>query len=237
MKKLLAPVGPVTTSSSVDVREPSPRKPPLEPCFSIYLDLVRFAAAMVVFIEHGHQLGLVRQLPWIIDGLAHEAVIVFFVLSGYIIEAVTDRDGGDGRQFAAARASRIYSVAVPALLLGYGTIAVTRISYEGWGGLGRSLGVAQLLTPLGCLTFQGQDWFLDRSPTGNGPYWSLFFEVWYYYLYGVFVFSRGRSRIGWFVLGLLLAGPKILLLAPCWLACWPPGSAIGCGSRSLVPWR
>ena len=43
--------------------------------------------------------------------------MVFFVLSGYVIAYVTDQKEKDWASYAASRLSRVYSVAVPTLLL------------------------------------------------------------------------------------------------------------------------
>jgi peptidoglycan/LPS O-acetylase OafA/YrhL len=50
----------------------------------------------------------------------------------------------------------------------------------------------------------------------NVPYWSLCYEFWYYVLFAVLTFTRGRKRLLWCCAVALLIGPKILLLAPVW---------------------
>jgi len=57
---------------------------------------------------------------------AHSAVIVFFVLSGFLISLAAQRDGSM-TEYLLNRASRIYSVALPAMLL---TWAVDRFLIE-----------------------------------------------------------------------------------------------------------
>ncbi len=63
------------------------------PGFSVYLDLVRFGAALLVFLEHARLSGLVASVPGM-DHLAGEAVAIFFVLSGYIIASTTSAERG-----------------------------------------------------------------------------------------------------------------------------------------------
>ena len=57
--------------------------------------MVRFAAALIVFLEHakpgGQFVGSART-PF--DNLSGEAVITFFVLSGFVIAATTDPGRG-----------------------------------------------------------------------------------------------------------------------------------------------
>jgi len=100
--------------------------------FSVYLDLVRFGAAFVVFLAHARLTGLFYDLP-MLDNLASQAVAAFFVLSGYVITATTDAGRG-WRYYAVARAARIYSVMVPALLLSLALYAGSAI-YVHFGGV------------------------------------------------------------------------------------------------------
>lgn len=50
----------------------------------------------------------------------------------------------------------------------------------------------------------------------NVPYWSLCYEMWYYVLYAIVAFAKGRMRVALLVLTVLLLGPEIMLLAPVW---------------------
>jgi peptidoglycan/LPS O-acetylase OafA/YrhL len=60
--------------------------------FSIYLDLVRFTAARLVYLWHSNMRPLVNDaLP--ASQYGHSSVIVFFVLSGFVIAYVTDKKG------------------------------------------------------------------------------------------------------------------------------------------------
>src|SRR5258708_37243552 len=81
---------------------------------SVFLDVVRFSAALVVFLGH-----LGAMVPWALKfvHLAHIAVCIFFVLSGFIIRMVVANRVTTMKDFLIDRASRIYSVAVPALVL------------------------------------------------------------------------------------------------------------------------
>ena len=60
-------------------------------------------------------------------------------------------------------------------------------------------------------------WGISITTYSNIPYWSLCYEVWYYILFGVFVFWQGPWRPWALAAAVLLAGPKILLLIPVWL--------------------
>ena len=92
---------------------------PLNQPFSVYLDLVRFLAALAVVLMHMRMFRLVS-IPgsehWTL--LGRESVMAFFVLSGFVIAYTTQMRRPDALDFTVARAARIYSVALPVLLLG-----------------------------------------------------------------------------------------------------------------------
>ena len=89
---------------------------PIENGFSLYLDLVRFVAALSVFIAHSIQYNLYDGHVPLAD-YGHDAVIVFFVLSGLVISTTAARPTETWKTYLIARASRIYSVAIPAIAL------------------------------------------------------------------------------------------------------------------------
>ena len=57
---------------------------------SLYLDLVRFTAALVVFFGHICGSRFTGGLFWQVGPYADEAVDVFFVLSGFVIAYVAE---------------------------------------------------------------------------------------------------------------------------------------------------
>ena len=186
--------------------------------FSIHLDLLRFGAAFMVMLFHIklEKLGPENILRFI-PSHGHTFVILFFVLSGYVIAATADRKKDSGlREFLLDRMARVYSVAVPVLVvcsLFALFLSTTFDPQRLW-----TSGTDQIYTTLGLnLLFLGQSWHLQMTPFTNNPYWSLCYEVMYYALFAGFVFLRGIPRILTVSLAALLAGPKVLLLLPCWL--------------------
>ncbi len=147
-----------------------------------------------------------------------EAVTVFFVLSGYVIAYVTTTRETSPAAYAAARATRMYSVVVPALLVtflldGAGHAIHPDLYSQSWGYPANGK-LAQFVTGL---LFLNEIWFTS-SPVGSSfQFWSLGFEVWYYVLFGIAVFARGRERMIGILIVALLIGPKILLAFPLWL--------------------
>ena len=212
--------------------------------FSLYLDLARFTAAILVVLSHFVQQGIIGHAAY--DPLLNfgrEAVIVFFVLSGFVIAWSTTASRASARDYVVARCARIYSVAAPVVL---GTFLLVFICTR-WAGLelptDYQLEKPQLYLPLHLL-FMGQLWHLVETPPWLLQYWSLGYEVWYYVLFGLAYYLRGARRALALALVLLVIGPKLWLLLPVWLAGvalfrwgrnWPGWPA--CPDRPRTHWQ
>jgi peptidoglycan/LPS O-acetylase OafA/YrhL len=168
---------------------------------SSYMDLVRFLAAVVVLLAHASQL-LFAGLPLPFPG--KDAVIVFFVLSGFVIAYVAGEKDGDLLTYAVNRLSRLWSVLVPAALFSF--------AISGSGGWD-----AGWWPSLASAAFIGQIWTLDLYPPYNSPAWSIGYEAFYYAIFGAAVYLAGRRRLLAVAALALLAGLKILVLMPIWL--------------------
>ena len=187
--------------------------------FSTYLDALRALAALVVLLSHfaysrftdGHYL-IIRDL-----NLGSDAVILFFVLSGFVIAYTRETKDHTWRQFAFNRATRLYSVALPAIGL---TVVFDAIgasmhpaAYEGWWHSRTPLSVA---VPVSAVF--ANEWGSAGLRLGtNGPYWSLSYEAAYYVLFACAVYLRGVQRCLLLAAGGLLFGLKVLLLLPAWI--------------------
>jgi len=93
---------------------------PMKKGTSLYLDLVRFSAALMVFLVHlkVHAKGTFGPFwGFHLDYSSQTAVTVFFVLSGYVIAHVLATREGTPLEYCASRFARLYSVVVPALIL------------------------------------------------------------------------------------------------------------------------
>lgn len=182
---------------------------------SICLDLVRFAAALVVLVCHAAQSGLYSGRFPDSPLAQHYAVVVFFVLSGLVIAASAQRRRSTLTQYAIARAARILPVSLSALAFSTAAFLIA----TGLGGSAMhtdtygDLSLRGTLLPL--LFLSESAW--GAGPVWNPPYWSLCYEVWYYALFGAAVYLRGPARIAALTACALLAGPRILLLLPIWL--------------------
>jgi peptidoglycan/LPS O-acetylase OafA/YrhL len=190
-------------------RSPSARK--LSPSSVILIDWLRGLAAVEVLL--GHVRGLFMQdyeavrrpsLFWkafyALSGLGHQAVIVFFILSGFLVGATVLEQNStarwDFRDYLSRRLVRLYTVLIPGLLL---TAAWDGLGLHlfGAGGLyGGHLAAAHLTMPdvrvtltlthlLGNLAFL-QHLFIAPYGT-NGPLWSLSYEFWAYLLFPLLI--------------------------------------------------
>lgn len=193
---------------------------------SVYLDLVRFMAAMAVFIDHVSGRRFTGGLFWQVGPYGPEAVDIFFVLSGFVIAYVYDTRENTVRSYAVSRFARIYSVAIPALLATFildaiGRAAKPQIYTATWGYVWHGR-ISQIIH---ALTFTNEIWFNNSTPGSNLPFWSLGYEVWYYVIFAVFVFSTKSWRIPLVILMLIFVGPHIASKLPIWL--------LGVGAYSL----
>lgn len=171
---------------------------------SVYLDLVRFGAASLVVLSHLWVLAFPRHpLPW----PGHAAVVIFFVLSGFVISHASRPELGL-RGYLHHRTARIYPVvlgaaALSVLLSAFGVHAMQYAGTRGSDALDVALN----------MTFLAQTWTNVALPY-NGPFWSLNYEVWYYILFGIWCYHPSRLLL---LCAAVIAGPKILLLMPVWL--------------------
>jgi peptidoglycan/LPS O-acetylase OafA/YrhL len=187
----------------------------LTPAASAHLDLIRGIAAWAVMWEHARALFFVsyRQLQnptpavkviYFFTGFGHAAVMVFFVLSGFLISsAILGRRASGNwswRDYAIDRSSRLYVVLIPGLLFGL-------LWDKAGSSLFNSSGIySQVLDGFGLVSarhqltfgnFVGNLFFLQTIVCpqfgSNAPLWSLANEFWYYVLFPVAL----ASGIAW----------------------------------------
>jgi peptidoglycan/LPS O-acetylase OafA/YrhL len=188
----------------------------IPPSFSTYLDFVRAACAIAVVFHH-YSNHIVRSFPPAFPDVGQEAVMVFFVLSGFVIGHVARRSEHDPVVFASKRLARVYPVAIVGVLLSYLLYALCaplepalyaeRVSSHPWW---HEVGLT--------LSFLNQTlWLPHTMPPVNGPYWSLTCEIWFYVLATFIFFAPWRWTLFAILLALPVLGPKIMLLFPVWL--------------------
>lgn len=176
-----------------------------------------FYVAIFVVVTHLVQLGFINNASaYYIPDLGRESVMIFFVLSGYVIAYSVKNKNLSAKTYTIARASRIYSVALPCLLLAFLSIYLLETLTENSPSQ-YQVAKAYIYIPFHNL-FLGELWTLTERPPRLTPYWSLSYEVWYYILFGVFYFSTGLARIVLTSLVLMIMGYKLWLLLPIWLS-------------------
>ncbi len=192
--------------------------------FSVYLDLMRLTAAVLVLLSHFGQLQFTGGQFNFPEHIGHAAVVIFFVLSGYVISYVARERERDFRDYATSRIARIYSVVLPAMVV---TILVDllqpggQLSYH-FQHFGRYLSLF--------LVFGSDYWFLNETTFSNAAFWSLSYEVPYYILFASWYYFTGLRRYLSAAVTLLIIGPRQWILFPLWLA----GAAVSSWHRSHV---
>lgn len=185
---------------------------------SVYLSFLRFAAAVAVVLGHARAF-IIPDLKNFLTIHGGEAVAVFFVLSGFVIRFVTvERGEKDWRTYATARIARIYPVLLLAIIIT--TVADTlgvwsnpqAYANQPWFNADTGLWHAFRI-----LSFTNEIWFRHLIFGSDEPLWSLGFELPFYLLMGLFLFTKGKLRaffvLAWFV----LFGPKIAAFLTLWL--------------------
>lgn len=168
----------------------------------LFLDLIRWVSAFAVVAYHLRDLIFVPlaqptaaplwlRIFYFGTALGHEAVMVFFVLSGYLVGgALVSRPSLRlGAEYFIARFARIYPVVLPALAitvfvgleLPHWLAAAPILSGRHWGdSLGYDFRERLSLWTVACNSLMLQN--TACMPLGdNGPLWSLSCE-WFYYM-------------------------------------------------------
>jgi peptidoglycan/LPS O-acetylase OafA/YrhL len=163
------------------------------------LDWIRALAAIAVLIDHVYAFLFAFVPPQTVGAriltfpfsLGHEAVLVFFVLSGFLVAGSVSRAIAGGRwswpRYILRRGTRLYVVLAPALLLG----ALWDHAGLHWltvaGRYANEMTVDSLRAHLAWPVAVANLAFLQKiiAPTfgTNGPLWSLSNEFWYYLIF------------------------------------------------------
>lgn len=240
--------------------------PPLAPtanrnlAFSGRLDAFRCLAAYAVVYGHTRALFLESVTPsqslppvtkalYFLSNYGHQAVMVFFVLSGYLVGGTVTRSIREGRWswggYLLQRGTRLHVVLIPALFLTLCWDYGERLQSAGLTPNGDTA-IANIRSETirehtSAAIFVGNVAFLQTVAVpalgSNTPLWSLANEFWYYVLFPLFWLAFARSGLAWWtrldygfaaVVLLTLLGEKIASYFTIWLL----GAVV-----SLVPER
>lgn len=206
-----------------------------------WMDLIRLAAAVEVVLYHlfynglssgavGPGAGPLASLLKLVTGFGAEAVLVFFVLSGFWIAESVDRlqDRADfWPVYLARRGSRLLAVLVPALLIGgaldwLGSDVLSLMLYRndlsvGWGTWGDPATSLRHTVLIENLLFLQE---FAAPPLGsNVALWSISYEFWFYLYYPAYLLAvRGRPALALLTVPMMVIFPKIAAFFPWWLA-------------------
>ncbi|MBD2559221.1 MULTISPECIES: acyltransferase family protein [Nostoc] len=218
--------------------------------WSTHLDLLRGLASLLVFIGHMRLLlfveyseisnpnFLIKRLNSL-TGLGHQAVMIFFVLSGFFISASVLRTIQQNKwswiNYIITRLTRLYIVLIPALLLssfwdflGIKIFGTGQDSFYGEKFHNGHLATYKILENLTLQNFLGtiaflQTIFVDLFGS-NKAVWSLAYEFWYYILFpSIILFFCVKSlKLRIFYVGLtssilLIVGSQIRIYFLVWL--------------------
>ena len=147
----------------------------------------------------------------LLSGFAHQAVVVFFVLSGWLVGgSLLDRVGKPHaiRDYAIDRITRLWIVLLPAFLL---MLLLGLATGELDGGQARLADISpwSLATLLGNLA--GVQTMAVPVFGDNFPLWSLAYETWYYALFPLLVLAVRPGNTQW----RLAAAVAVVALAFC----------------------
>ena len=187
---------------------------------SQFLHCLRWISALLVVFSHSQLVGGAGDAIFVfLASHAHAAVMVFFVLSGYVIAATVEKKrpaGYNFQQYFIDRFSRIYSVLLAAIVL---TLLLDFIGsqflptrYSDPELIPQAHPIIRLLVNVSCL--QGL-WGYRVQLGSNSPLWSIGYEFCYYMLFGLITWKPKYWRLVIAAI-VLVVGPKIVLYGTIW---------------------
>lgn len=222
---------------------------------NLWLDLIRGCSALLVCMGHLRNAILVDysalihpniaiKVFYVLTSLGHQAVMVFFVLSGYFVGGGVLRAGAEFSwgNYLTARLTRLWVVLIPCLFITwaigliighYAPSVLAGANIDSWHS-GPKLGEYST----GFSTLLANIFFMQTiiSPVYglNSPLWSLANEFWYYLLFPLLTVAIGsvrasqhKIRAAVFILAMIIAWclPKEMLYA---FLIWMIGVGVYC---------
>lgn len=181
---------------------------PIQSEVSAQINSIRGISALIVLFAHCNQIIISpahHELYAIFGIIAQSSVMVFFVLSGFLIGKSLTRNASSENGFSLARytidrANRIlppliFATVILLILFFFAPYAFSTDS-NNFIPAGEFMALTGL--DLDATSIAGSLLFLNgfftQNISANAPLWSLSFEVWYYILAGIMFFYRGAMR-------------------------------------------
>jgi peptidoglycan/LPS O-acetylase OafA/YrhL len=226
------------------------------------LDWLRGIAALLVCAAHlrnamlvdwsmSNDHSLLQRIMYGITGLGHQSVMVFFVLSGYLVggSVIFAREKFRWTDYLAARLTRLWVVLVPCLMLTWIADSITAqiandVLMGSYSARWHSAPVAgrysiSWQTLFGNLAFLQTIYFPVYG--SNGPLWSLANEFWYYVMFPFALLASGKSAEISFVGRVICSALLSLIFASlpveiqCGFFVWVIGVFVGYVNRTPHP--
>ncbi|KHD05762.1 hypothetical protein PN36_08950 [Candidatus Thiomargarita nelsonii] len=232
--------------------------------FTSLLDLARWIAAFIVFIGHlrspifciyteVEQKTLLVKIFYFVTDLGVEAVMIFFVLSGFLVGGKNLARATSGSfnfyNYCIDRISRLYVVLLPALVICF-FLDVIGSTYFIEAGLynhehdiirnnfPEHVIAEHLNSGLLIANFFMLQSFYTETVGSNFPLWSLSFEFWFYLVFGLLLLAGSKQgqligKFGCIVLALviiILLGYKFVL----YFLIWGIGLSVVFFNRSII---
>lgn len=158
----------------------------------IPLEALRALASLYVFLHHtlySFELLEEKSFFWYFFNFGQEAVIVFFILSGFVISNSLEKNNYPFKIYFLHRFTRIYSVVFIAYI----------VSYICWIIYSDTLLPSYIDFVLNLLMLQDSAMFRPGtivSPLfGNNPLWSLSYEWWFYIIFFAHFLLQKNTKI------------------------------------------
>lgn len=187
-----------------------------------WLDWMRFFAALIVVLGHTREIMFVKyaaltthSLPiaifFILTRMGNEAVLIFFVLSGFLVGGKAlerfHNDNFDMSSYAIDRVTRIFIPLIPAIIL---TVAIATIINH----------------PINWLQVAGNIFAMQGIVTTELPdnvvLWTLSYEIWFYILVAGIALCIKKEWSGIFAVAIIAI--IFTRLFPHYLLCWLIGA-------------
>jgi peptidoglycan/LPS O-acetylase OafA/YrhL len=166
----------------------------LKPKKQLYLEFVRGIVAILVFISHIVEvMPTDAQHPFLISFVGTDSVMIFFLLSGCVINISQSRKPKSKADFFINRLIRLFPQFILGVFLGMYALHALKMALPSAGGiLGNFLMVS---------TLQG---YFTKCIQTNSPIWTLTFEMFFYLLFILCIGGNTRKKIwAWFSLSLV----------------------------------